>query len=72
MFDINDPFYIRGISKTESNIPNIHVVNLKKDPPESKNDYRTFFEKKNFEKYTEMYPKTEVRKKVLCRVQIPD
>lgn len=72
MSEINEPFCIRGISKTESNILNVHVVNSRIGQQESKNDYRTFFEKDNFEKYIGSYPKTKVKVKVLGYVQIPD
>ncbi|WP_048122906.1 hypothetical protein [Methanosarcina vacuolata] len=72
MYDINDPFSIRGVSKTESKLSNSSVIDLEKESTKSKNDYRAFFEKETFEKYIETYPKAEVRKRVLCRVQIPD
>lgn len=71
MCDINDPFHsMYRISKTESN--NTCSVDLKTDQHEDQNDYKTFFEKDNFEKYIESYPKTKVKVKVLGYVQIPD
>lgn len=73
MCDISDPFSsMYGITKTEKNVSDTCSAGLKKDQQEDKNDYRVFFDKENFEKHIEMYPKTEVRKRVLGRVRIPD
>jgi hypothetical protein len=73
MYDISDPFKsICGTSKTESNISVTCSIELKKGQTENRNGYQTFFENQEFEKYIETYPKTEVRKRVLGRVPIPD
>lgn len=71
MDSINDPSNpLYKTSITDNRVSNFHIVNLNIDKNE--NDYKTFFDKENFEKHINMYPKTEVKMRVLGRVRIPD
>jgi len=71
MYKISNPF--NSICETpRTEISNICLVDLKIDQNEDQNDYRTFFETENFEKYIESYPKTKVEVRVLGYVPIPD
>lgn len=73
MSKANDPINsLYGNTKTDNHISNIHVIYLNNVESKNKNDYKTFYEKGNFEKHIEMYPITEVKKRVLGRVRIPD
>lgn len=74
MGDISIPFNgINGLSKTDSDCSREDFTDLMKcKNMGDENSYQSFFEKENFEKYTENYPKATVEMKVLCRVPIPD
>lgn len=69
---INCPYNLEcGTSKTNINDVNVHVTDLNNETYE-KNDYKSFFNDENFEKYIEKYPKTKVKVKVLGYVPISD
>lgn len=60
-----------GTSKSNINDVNVRITDLNNDICE-KNDYKSFYNDNNFEKYIEKYPKTKIKVKVLGYVPISD